>query len=178
LQILFLNLVTDVFPAFALATGEGEDDVLRRPPRDPRESLLGTPQWLFIAGYGTLLTASTLAALIVGRYGLELEGDALVTVSFLTLAFAQLWHVFNTRGQRSPVFRNAVTRNPYVWIAVALCTAILLLALYVQPLAAVLRLVSPDLAGWTLIVGASTAPLLVGMLIGAFRAVMSRKSRG
>ena len=64
LQILFLNLVTDVFPAFALATGEGEDDVLRLPPRDPREPLLGTPQWLFIAGYGALLTASTLAALL------------------------------------------------------------------------------------------------------------------
>jgi Ca2+-transporting ATPase len=63
-------------------------------------------------------------------------------------------------------------------MAVALCTAILLLALYVQPLAAVLRIVSPDLAGWTLIVGASMAPLLVGMLIGAFRAVMSRTSRG
>ena len=104
LQILFLNLVTDVFPAFALATGEGEEDVLRRPPRDPREPLLGTPQWLFIAGYGALLTASTLAALIIGRYGLELEGDALVTVSFLTLAFAQLWHVFNMRGQGSPRF--------------------------------------------------------------------------
>jgi len=178
LQILFLNLVTDVFPAFALATGEGDDDVLRRPPRDPREPLLGTPQWLFIAGYGTLLTASTLAALIVGRYGLGLEGDALVTVSFLTLAFAQLWHVFNTRGPGSPVFRNAVTRNPYVWMAVALCTAILLLALYVQPLAAVLRIVSPDLAGWTLIVGASMSPLLVGMLIGVLRAAMSKTSRG
>ena len=50
LQILFLNLVTDVFPAFALATGEGEEDVLRRPPRDPREPLLGRPQWLFIVG--------------------------------------------------------------------------------------------------------------------------------
>ena len=50
LQILFLNLVTDVFPAFALATGEGEEDVLRRPPRDPREPLLGKLQWLFIVG--------------------------------------------------------------------------------------------------------------------------------
>jgi Ca2+-transporting ATPase len=178
LQILFLNLVTDVFPAFALATGEGEDDVLRRPPRDPREPLLGTPQWLFIVGYGALLTASTLAALIIGRYGLGLEGDALVTVSFLTLAFAQLWHVFNTRGPGSSVFRNAVTRNPYVWMAVALCTAILLLALYLQPLAAVLRIVSPDLVGWTLIVAASVAPLFVGIVVGAFRAGMSGDSHG
>ena len=67
LQILFLNLVTDVFPAFALATGEGEDDVMRPPPRDPREPLLGGPQWLFIAGYGALLTASTLATLLIGQ---------------------------------------------------------------------------------------------------------------
>ena len=178
LQILFLNLVTDVFPAFALATGEGEEDVLRRPPRDPREPLLGRPQWLFIAGSAALLTAATLGALLIGHQWLGLEGDALVTLSFFTLAFAQLWHVFNMRGPGSGMLRNAVTRNPYVWMAVALCMAILLLALYVQPLAAVLRIVPPDLAGWTLIVGASMAPLLVGMLIGAFRAVMSRKSRG
>jgi Ca2+-transporting ATPase len=178
LQILFLNLVTDVFPAFALATGEGEKDVLRRPPRDPREPLLGRPQWLFIAGFGALLTASTLTALVIGRYGLGLRGDALVSVSFLTLAFAQLWHVFNMQGAGSPVFINAVTRNPYVWMAVALCTAILLLAVYVPPLAEALQVVPPNWAGWTLVVAASMAPLLVWMLIGAFRAVMSRTSRG
>ena len=101
-----------------------------------------------------------------------------MTISFLTLAFAQLWHVFNMRGRGSRTFRNAVIRNPYVWIAVALCTAILLLAVYVPPLASALHVVPPDRAGWTLVVAASMAPLLVGMLIGAFRAVMSRKSRG
>jgi P-type Ca2+ transporter type 2C len=128
LQILFLNLVTDVLPAFALATGEGEDDVLRQPPRNPREPLLGKAQWWFVALYGALLTASTLASLLIGHYWLGLHGDALVSVSFLTLAFAQLFHVFNMRGRRSGLFVNAVTRNPYVWIAVALCTTILLLA--------------------------------------------------
>ena len=178
LQILFLNLVTDVFPAFALATGEGEEDVLRRPPRDPREPLLGRPQWLFIAGFGALLTASTISALVIGRYGLGLQGEALVTVSFLTLAFAQLWHVFNMRGRGSGVFRNAVTGNPYVWAAVALCIAILLLAVYLPPLAATLQIVPPDRAGWTLVLAASLAPLLSGMMIGTFSAAMSRKSPG
>ena len=96
--VLFLNLVTDVFPAFALATGEGEEDVLRRPPRDPREPLLGKLQWLFIVASAVLLTAATLATLLIGHQWLGLEGDALVTLSFLTLAFAQLWHVFNMRG--------------------------------------------------------------------------------
>ena len=178
LQILFLNLVTDVFPAFALATGEGEEDVLRLPPRDPREPLLGSPQWLFVAGFGALLTASTLSALVIGRYGLRLQGEALVTVSFLTLAFAQLWHVFNMRGRGSGVLRNAVTSNPYVWMAVALCTAILLLAIYVPPLAVALQIVPPDLAGWTLVLAASLAPLLLGVMIGTFGPVIRTKSRG
>ena len=82
LQILFLNLVTDVFPAFALATGEGEEDVLLKPPRDPAEPLLGRPQWAFIAAYGALITGATLASLLIGRYLLLLEGEALVSVSF------------------------------------------------------------------------------------------------
>ena len=178
LQILFLNLVTDVFPAFALATGEGEEDVLRLPPRDPREPLLGSPQWLFVAGFGALLTASTLSALVIGRYGLRLQGEALVTVSFLTLAFAQLWHVFNMRGRGSGVLRNAVTSNPYVWMAVALCTAILLLAIYVPPLAVALQIVPPDRAGWTLVLAASLAPLLLGVMIGTFGPLIRTKSRG
>jgi Ca2+-transporting ATPase len=178
LQILFLNLVTDVFPAFALATGEGEADVLRRPPRDPREPLLGRPQWLFIAGYGALLTASTLAALVIGSLALGLEGDPLVSISFLTLAFAQLWHVLNMRGAGSPVFRNAVTLNPYVWMAVALCVAILLLAVYIPLVADALQVVAPDRSGWVLVMAASLAPLLVGMTIGAVSAGVRRRTVG
>ena len=52
LQILFLNLVTDVFPAFALAMGEGERDILERPPRDPKEPILGRAQWVAIVLHG------------------------------------------------------------------------------------------------------------------------------
>jgi Ca2+-transporting ATPase len=174
LQILFLNLVTDVLPAFALATGEGEDDVLRQPPRNPREPLLGKAQWWFVALYGALLTASTLASLIIGHYWLGLHGDALVSVSFLTLAFAQLFHVFNMRGRRSGLFVNAVTRNPYVWIAVALCTTILLLAVYAPPLANALRLEALDRYGWALVLVASIAPLLLGTIIGAISHLLRR----
>ena len=178
LQILYLNLVTDVFPAFALATGEGEADVLQRPPRDPREPLMARPQWIFIAIYGALLTAATLSALMVGRKVLELEGEALVTVSFLTLAFGQLFHVFNMRGPGAPVLRNAVTRNPYVWLAVALCTALLLLAMYVPPIANALQIAPPSFDGWLLVAGASTAPLLLGTAYAMLRRIMKGRVRG
>ena len=173
LQILFLNLVTDVFPAFALATGEGEEDVLRRPPRAPHEPLLGRPQWLFIVGSAALLTTATLGALLIGHQWLGLEGDALVTLSFFTLAFAQLWHVFNMRGARSELLRNMVARNPYVWMAIGFCTAILLAAVYWPPLAEPLHLVAPSRTDWVVILGLSLAPLIpiqLGMMItAAFR---------
>jgi Ca2+-transporting ATPase len=174
LQILFLNLVTDVLPAFALATGEGENDVLRHPPRDPREPLLGKPQWWFIAVYGAILTASTLASLLIGHYELGLHGDGLVTVSFLTLAFAQLFHVFNMRGRRSGLFVNAVTRNPYVWLASAICASLLLLAVYAPPLAGPLRLEAPNAEGWSLVIATSIAPLLLGTIIGAIAHFLKR----
>jgi Ca2+-transporting ATPase len=175
LQILFLNLVTDVFPAFALATGEGEEDVLRRHPRDPREPLLGRPQWSFIAGGAALLTLSTLGALVIGRIWLELEGEALVTVSFLTLAFAQLWHVFNMRGSGSRVFRNMITRNPWVWAAIALCAALLVVAVYWAPLADTLYLAAPSRAGWLAILGFSLAPLIIGQLLASLPGALRRR---
>ena len=84
LQILFLNLVTDVFPAFALAMGEGERNILRRPPRDPREPILGRAQWLAIVLYGSALTAATFGALALARLALGLDEKATVTVTFLT----------------------------------------------------------------------------------------------
>jgi Ca2+-transporting ATPase len=177
LQILFLNLVTDVFPAFALATGEGEADVLRRPPRNPREPLLARPQWFFIATYGALLTAATLGALIVGRTVLELEGKALVTVSFLTLAFGQLLHVFNIREAGAPALRNAVTCNPYVWLAVAFCTGLLLLAVYAPPLAAALQIEPPDWDGWLLVATASAMPLVAGLGIGGLIIMIKGRPR-
>jgi P-type Ca2+ transporter type 2C len=169
LQILFLNLVTDVFPAFALATGEGEEDVLRRPPRDPREPLLGKLQWLFIVASAVLLTAATLATLLIGHQWLGLEGDALVTLSFLTLAFAQLWHVFNMRGARSGPLRNMVARNPRVWLALAFCSAILLTAVYWPPLAEPLHLIAPGQTGWGVMLALSLTPLVLiqlGLMLG------------
>ena len=108
LQILYLNLVTDVFPAFALAMSEGGHDVLKRPPRDPKELILGRAQWSMIVFHSLGLTAATFGALALAHFWLELDERAVVTVAFLTLAFAQLWHVFNMRGRG---FRIAEKRS-------------------------------------------------------------------
>jgi Ca2+-transporting ATPase len=161
LQILYLNLVTDVFPAFALAMGEGERDVLKRPPRDPKEPILGRAQWTVIVAQSIVLTAGTFGALALAQLWLTLDSRSVVTVTFLTLAFAQLWHVFNMRHPRSARLRNEVTRNPWLWGALALCTALLAVPPYVTPLAHVLHLAPPTPAMWAIVFAMSLAPLLV-----------------
>ena len=173
LQILYLNLVTDVFPAFALAMCEGERDILNRPPRDPKEPILGRRQWMAIVSQSVPMAATTYAAL-----GLTLSADwsshAVVTTTFLTIAFAQLWHVFDMHCSRSGVVINEVTRNPWIWSALGLCVFLLAVPPYLPPIAKALHLVPPTGAMWSIIASCSLAPLLLTQLVGVVVAAFSR----
>ena len=162
LQILFLNLVTDVFPALALGFGEGDASVLRRPPREPDEPVLTGRHWRGIAAHSLVMTAAVLAGLAIALGPLGMETAGAVTVSFLVLALAQLFHVFNMAGARAGVAVNDVTRNPWVWGALALCLVLLLGASYLPGPAAVLKIRPPDARGWALVLGLALVPLAAG----------------
>jgi Ca2+-transporting ATPase len=164
LQILFLNLVTDVFPALALGVCEGSPALMREPPRDPREPLLTRRHWRQIFALGAVIALCVMAALAAALLWLERPAPEAITIAFLTLAMAQLWHVFSMRNRGSGWIANEITRNPWVWAALALCLGLLLLAVYWPPLAAVLSLAPPGAAGWALAVALSLAPLLAGQL--------------
>jgi len=161
LQILYLNLVTDVFPAFALAMGEGDRDILKRPPRDPKEPILARTHWSTIVLQSLVLTAGTFGALALARLWLELDSRSVITVTFLTLAFAQLWHVFDMRRPRSQLLYNEVTRNPWLWASLALCTALLAVPPYLPPVAHVLHLAPPTATMWAIIIALSATPMVV-----------------
>jgi Ca2+-transporting ATPase len=154
LQILFLNLVTDVFPALALGVGEGSPALMRDPPRDPQEPVLSRRDWRGIFGLGAVIALSVLVAL----------GLAVVWLEKPTLAMAQLWHVFTMRNRASGWIRNEITRNPWIWGALALCLALLLVAVHWPPLATVLSVASPGASGWALAVALSLVPLIAGQL--------------
>lgn len=175
LQILYLNLITDVFPALALGVGPGDPRIMARPPRPENEAILTRRHWLAIAGYGGLITAAVLGAFALALFWLKMEIGGAVTVAFLALAFAQLWHVFNMRSPGSSLFDNDITRNIYVWGALLLCAGLIVLAIYLPGLAEVLRLESPGAAGWTLALAASAIPLLAGQV---FHLVFNRQEHG
>ncbi len=164
LQILFLNIVTDVFPALALAAGEGSQDIMNLPPRRKDEPIMNRKHWLGVSFYGLVITLSVLGAMAIALLVLEMSEREAVTISFLTLAFAQLWHVFNLRDKNSGLINNAIIRNPFIWGALLLCSFLLLLTVYVPLLANVLKVSNPGRDGWALIIGMSLLPLLVGQI--------------
>jgi len=171
LQILFLNLVTDVFPALALGVGEGAPALMEKRPRLANERLLKGAHWALVGAYGALISVVVLMAMYLGLTRFDMNEERIVTVSFLTLAFAQLWHVFNLRDNPQRWLRNEVVANPWVWSAVVFCTGLVLTAVYVPTLAEVLSLSTPTANEWMLILTMSLLPLLAGPPL---RAVVGR----
>jgi Ca2+-transporting ATPase len=170
LQILFLNLVTDVFPALALGLGEGSAALMRSRPRPREERILMRRHWQRIGLRGLLIAAAVLGSMAIAIEGLGFTAAGAVTVSFCTLALAQVWHVFNMRDDESAVLDNEITRNPYVWMAVVLCIVLVLAAVYVPLIADVLSLEDPGPTGWGLILVMSLLPALVSPLLPIRRA--------
>ncbi len=164
LQILYINVVNDIFPALALGLGPGSGETMSRPPRDPTEPIMGRRQWLVLSGYGLLIGLSVLGVFALALAHFDMEVERAVTISFLTVALARLLHVFNMRNVGSSMIVNQVTTNPFVWAAILLCLGLLSLAIYIPPLASALDIVTPTGLDYLLVVGASLVPLIGGQL--------------
>ncbi len=169
LQILFLNLVTDVFPALALGVGEGSRVSMERPPRPAKERILTRTHWLHIALFGLVMSMTVLAAMATSIFVLDFDIRKAVTVAFCTLALAQMWHVLNMREEMRALVNNEITRNRWVWGALLLCLLLVLAAVYVPLLAEVLELSAPGTAGWALIVVSSFVPLVLAPIVRGSR---------
>jgi Ca2+-transporting ATPase len=164
LQILYINAINDVFPALALGLGEGNEVMMQRPPRKGDEAVLTQSHWIAIGLYGLLIAGATLGAFAIALQLLQLNDTQAVTVSFMTLAFGRLWHVFNMRSRGSNMLRNEVTQNPYVWGALVLCTGLLLGAVYIPGLSDALGTTGLPWSTWGLVLVASLIPLIIGQI--------------
>ncbi|MFO8089611.1 MAG: cation-transporting P-type ATPase [Desulfatiglandaceae bacterium] len=177
LQILFINLLLDVFPALALGVGKGIPGIMQKPPRNPQEPILTGRHWVLIFGYGVFIALPVLAALWIALHWLKMPQGQAVTISFLTLGFSRLWHTFNMRDNNTGIFRNEITNNPFVWGALALCSVLLIATTLVPGLAQALRTVGPGLQGWLLVFVMSLVPLVFGQVYRIARKGEKQKVR-
>ena len=142
LQILFLNLVTDVFPALALGMGKGEEGIMNLPPRDPKEPIITAKHWVSAGVYGLSITVAVIGVTIYAHYVLEASYQVVNNMAFYTLVLAQLVNVFNVPHKEFSFFKNEVTTNPWIWGALVLSILILVLAYEIPILERVLSLVT------------------------------------
>lgn len=134
-HLLFINLVTDCFPALALGLEEAEDDTMKRPPRSSSDGIFAGGLLGDIIYQGILVTALTIISYIIGNslqtghfampHGISEHG---MTMAFLTMSMCEIFHAFNMRSQRKSIF-TLKSHNKVLWAAMAgslvLTTAVL-----------------------------------------------------
>ena len=140
-HLLFINLITDCFPALALGLEKAEPDVMDRPPRDSHDGIFAGGLGLDILYQGVLITVITLASYIIGHCvevgyfempsGVSPHG---MTMAFLTMSMCEIFHSFNMRFQRRSIF-SCRSHNKVLWAAMLGSLLITTLVLEVGPIA-------------------------------------------
>ena len=134
-HLLFINLVTDCFPALALGMEEAEPDTMSKPPRSSKDGIFSGGLGFDIAYQGILVTVITIASYIIGHcfevghfempHGISEDG---MTMAFLTMSMCEIFHAFNMRSQRKSIF-TLHSHNLVLWGAMigslVLTTAVL-----------------------------------------------------
>ena len=128
-HLLWINLITDCFPALALGMEQGEKDIMRRAPRNPKDGIFAGGMGVDVAFQGIVVTIITLAAYFIGhfiesgRWEMVNSPDGM-TMAFLTLSMTEIFHSFNMRSRRNSIFRMP-HQNKYLWGAMGvslICT--------------------------------------------------------
>jgi len=178
LQLLFLNLLSDVFPALALGVGKGNPAVMKRPPKDPEEPIINRKSRLRILYYGIVFGITVTGSYLFAKFGLQLSDDIANNVAFFTLAFSQLLHVFNMRDPDEGVFVNQVTKNKFVWYALAFCSTAIVAAYFIPGLKDILSLQDMGIKAWLVVLVGSLSPIIIiqtGKIIAKIRRAKSNK---
>lgn len=109
-HLLWINLITDCFPALALGMEEAESDIMKRKPREAREGIFAGGVGFNVAFQGIMVTCITLAAYFIGHYMEAGKWEIVnspdgMTMAFLTLSMAEIFHSFNMRSLKKSIFQ-------------------------------------------------------------------------
>ncbi len=158
IHILWVNLVTDSFPALALGVDPAEKDIMKRKPRDPKESIFGGGLGLVIALEGAAIGILTVIAFQIGRAeSLELGRS----MAFVVLSLSQLFHTFNVRAMDKSIFQVGFTSNKQLLGALFVSFLLMIGILVIPPLRDIFKLALIDSVHWGILLGISLMILVV-----------------
>lgn len=168
LQILFLNVITDIFPALALGFGKGEADIMQLPPKKPDEPILTGQLWQTTLVYGSVISLAVLGITLYSFYILKLPSNQINNMAFYTLILSQLLNVFNMPAKHLSFFKNEVTNNPLIWAAIVFSLFITYLAYAITPVSNALSLMSLSMNQFLIIIIFSLCSLILAQIIKRF----------
>ncbi len=172
-QILWINLVTDTFPALALGMEPAPHHIMRQKPRSAGESFFAGGMAFDMALFGAVMSALTL-----GIYFLSFQWynsyEVSATMAFLTLGFVQLFHAFNIRAGHNMVFAG-LARNKWMLGAFVLSALLQAVVVIVPSVAAFFRAVPLNARQWLIVLGASAAVIPVSEIVKAVKRLVARR---
>ena len=120
-HLLWINLITDCFPAIALGMEKAEADSMQQPPRDSKDGIFAGGMGFDIGLQGLIISVLTLASYFIGHYiesGVwEIANSADgMTMAFLTLSMVEIFHSFNMRSRRGSIFKMN-SSNKFLWLS-------------------------------------------------------------
>lgn len=153
-HILWINLVTDTFPAIALGMEPAEPDVMERKPRDRSTPFLKTMDWVSIATTGAAEAFLALVAYVLGG-----QGTVGTTMAFLTLSLSQLFAALGFQSERHSIFQINPIKHPALWLGFAASTLLQLVVVFVPPLRELFELAVLTSVQWWIVIGLCFAML-------------------
>ena len=156
-HILIVNLVTDTIPALALGVDPASDDIMDKKPIQAG-TLFEKGLIARVIFHGIIISVITLIAYYVGYQNTQEIG---MTMAFITLSLSQIIHSLNQHSSKISFFSKKHARNWYLYGAMALSLIILLLVVFISPVAQFLSLQMPNKKEWLVIIALSLVPLAV-----------------
>jgi Ca2+-transporting ATPase len=165
IQLLWLNLVTDSFPALALGVEKGEPDIMDIPPRDPDEAILDRRMLMGVSFQSLAVAGASLAAYLtaLGAYGVENIVEVR-TITFTTLILSELLRAYSSRSQKYTLFKIGIFSNKKMLLATAGAFLLLMAVLYIPFMNDIFYTFPLNGGDWTIVLRFAFIPLVVGEL--------------
>ena len=170
IHLLWVNLITDSLPAFALGTEEPEDDVMDEKPRPKNESFFANGMGFSIVIEGVMIGLITLSAYIIG-HSMNPATYLGQTMAFMTLSTAQLVHSFNVKSDHS-IFSKKTFNNKFLIGSFTLGVLLQLGIIYIAPFAKLFKVVPLSFVELSICLALSFSTILfveIGKFIGRLK---------
>ncbi|HHT64252.1 MAG: calcium-translocating P-type ATPase, SERCA-type [Bacillota bacterium] len=185
-QILWINLITDSLPAISLGIDPGDKDVMRKKPRNPKESFFAHGAWLRAIIGGVLIGILTLTAFYLGliEHGYTLGSqnipeDVLTyarTMSFVVLAGSQLFYSLSMRNEYKSIFQIGIFSNKYLIGAIIIGFILQIGVISVPFLAEAFKVQNLSIMDWDIVILLALIPLIVNEIIKIFIRATERRT--